>query len=100
MDRDGFQGWSRRSEAAHERIFGAPARCTCKWWGGGYIAEFDLACPSLHKHRGAPGPSSVPPGELSGPRLGSDHERPIMREKIPHCPYDGYPCHCTGACRR
>ena len=32
MDRDGFQGWSRRSEAAHERIFGRrkpPVKLRC-----------------------------------------------------------------------
>lgn len=30
------------------------AGCTCEWWGGGAIVEFDGACPILHRHKDVP----------------------------------------------
>lgn len=36
--------WPLRQEA--EKL-----GCSCRWWGYGYIVEFDPACPILDRHK-------------------------------------------------
>lgn len=35
--------------------------CSCQWWGGGAITEFDPACPILDQHRNVPADVLGPP---------------------------------------